>query len=262
MKKLLIILFAFSTLGIISCEREWDNPWDKNSTLDPDAWAPYELKVLGTNSFNEVTIHWKAPELNYEGFMVKRQIITHNVSNPWEKIADIKLNPNNYEYVDLNDKLSLQNNDIAYRIWSYAGNMRSTEQTIYVELPRITTDEVVPVENNSNYDSLFLNGTLKRWGSGENANNRSYGFIRSKSFDSMTLEDNTNEIYEYNEPLSAEESFYDEISIDEFTADTTYYFRSFAKTTHGVGYGDIVSIMVQRCNESQILTGIKIGGIK
>ena len=103
-----IIFFA------LACEREWNNPWDEKSNLDPEAWAPQNLQIEA-NSITSVTLNWQDNSTREEGFKIERKYEGGN----WVEITTTTTN--NYE--DNNFELNTQ---VYYRICAYVGSYISS----------------------------------------------------------------------------------------------------------------------------------------
>jgi uncharacterized protein (TIGR02145 family) len=58
---------------LLSCEREYDNPWDAKATLDPNAWAPQNLTITDV-SITEKKLSWTYGDKNIEGFKLDRKV--------------------------------------------------------------------------------------------------------------------------------------------------------------------------------------------
>jgi uncharacterized protein (TIGR02145 family) len=74
--KIVKFVFIISWLGffIISCERDYNNPWDEKSTLDPSAWTPQNLQITDV-SITEKKLTWAyTGDDLFEGFKIDRKV--------------------------------------------------------------------------------------------------------------------------------------------------------------------------------------------
>ncbi len=107
-KQLSFIIFSFGLLLFVcGCEREWGNPFDDKSAIDPESWAPQNLQIEDM-TITEKKLTWSFSEtMSIEGFKIDRKI----GDDPWQvgyqvfpKTArtfndTIRLNPTiNYHY--------------------------------------------------------------------------------------------------------------------------------------------------------------------
>jgi uncharacterized protein (TIGR02145 family) len=104
-------------LFVLSCEREFTNPWDEKSTLDPNAWAPKNLQITDV-SITEKKLTWTYSDLNIEGFKIDRK----ENNGSWV-ISYATLNPNQETFSD--NVSDLWNNTYSYRVYAFAGQYES-----------------------------------------------------------------------------------------------------------------------------------------
>ncbi len=78
MKKFYLLAFVLITL-VASCDRDWDNPFHANNTLDPEAWAPQNFEVEDV-TITEKKLIWTYEDRNIEGFKLDRK----RGNEPWQ----------------------------------------------------------------------------------------------------------------------------------------------------------------------------------
>jgi hypothetical protein len=73
-KQLSFIIFTFGLLLFVcGCEREWGNPFDDKSAIDPESWAPQNLQIEKI-SHTELRLSWEySGSENIEGFKIDRK---------------------------------------------------------------------------------------------------------------------------------------------------------------------------------------------
>lgn len=128
-RKILIrtIFIGLLTLLILTCEREYDNPWDAKSTLDPNAWAPQNLQIT-PNSLTSITLAWQDNSTGEEGFKIDRKVN----QGAWV-VEFAKLNANQTSFTE--DGLDLVNNVYTYRVYAFVQSYNSQK----VEFPVATS---------------------------------------------------------------------------------------------------------------------------
>ena len=73
MKKLLPFILLIAGVLLTTCEeRERANPFDTNTELSPDSWAPTNLQVQVLNDA-EIKLNWTQEEMNISGFRIGRK---------------------------------------------------------------------------------------------------------------------------------------------------------------------------------------------
>jgi hypothetical protein len=122
-KQLSFIIFSFGLLLFVSgCEREWSNPFDDKSAIDPESWAPQNLKIQKIST-NELRLSWEySGSEKIEGFKIDRK-----VGNDTWVIAASTLPKNARSW---HDTYLPENMSISYRIYAYAGNNKSLTRNI------------------------------------------------------------------------------------------------------------------------------------
>jgi hypothetical protein len=118
-KILLLIALAFAFSG---CEREWSNPFDDKSAIDPESWAPQNLKIEAI-SITERKLTWSYTGTTiFEGFKIDRKV----GNDTWVIAASIlSKNARNW-----NDTNLPENMPVSYRVYAYAGNNKSLTRNI------------------------------------------------------------------------------------------------------------------------------------
>jgi hypothetical protein len=111
-----------------SCEREWDNPADEKSTLNPNDWAPTNLKIAA-NSLTSVTLTWQDNRIRKDGFKIDRKIN----SGTW-KNGFATLSASQTSFTDNN--VDLENNVYHYRVYAYINQYYSNwvEESVELEI--------------------------------------------------------------------------------------------------------------------------------
>jgi uncharacterized protein (TIGR02145 family) len=151
-----IILFS---MLFFSCEREYDNPWDEKSSLDPNAWAPQNLQITDV-SFTEKKLTWTYGEENIEGFKIDRK----EGSGEWQ----VAYATCGKEIRNWTDNLIIPDPSLtySYRVKAFAGNYYSSyiekSKTAAFQAPAnllITTNSLTSVtltwQDNSNGEEGF-----------------------------------------------------------------------------------------------------------
>jgi len=120
-KKLSFIIFSFGLLLFIcGCEREWSNPFDDKSAIDPESWAPQNFLIEDV-TITEKKLTWSFTETtNFEGFKIDRKID----DEPWQVAYQVF----GKEVRSWNDAIIPDTaRNYSYRLYAYAGNNRSGE---------------------------------------------------------------------------------------------------------------------------------------
>jgi len=127
------IAFAALLLLISACEREFDNPWDDKSILNPDAWAPQNFQVEDI-SITEKKLTWSYEDKNIEGFKLDRK----KGDEPWQVgFQTFTKETRSWNDTDITPNPALS---YSYRLYTYAGKNLSSEKnsTTNVEFPAPT----------------------------------------------------------------------------------------------------------------------------
>jgi uncharacterized protein (TIGR02145 family) len=131
-----IILFS---MLFFSCEREYDNPWDEKSTLDPSAWAPQNLQITDV-SITEKKLTWTYGEENIEGFKIDRKEGSGNWQPDYATVGK--------EIRTWNDNQIIPDPSLtySYHIKAFAGNYYSsyTEKSKSAAIPAPSNLVITP----------------------------------------------------------------------------------------------------------------------
>jgi hypothetical protein len=122
-KQLSFIIFTFGLLLFVcGCEREWGNPFDDKSAIDPESWAPQNLQIEKI-SHTELRLSWEySGSEKIEGFKIDRKV----GNDTWVIAAStLPKNARNWNDTNLPENMS-----ISYRIYAYAGNNKSLTRNI------------------------------------------------------------------------------------------------------------------------------------
>lgn len=120
-KKHTIFVFAFFQLIFYACEeRDWKNPYDADSNLDPISWAPKNLQIEQI-SITKVKLIWDQEEKNISGFKIDKK-----VGNSSWQIEYATLESNVREWTDTTIVLDTTTN-YYYRLYAYAGEKNSSK---------------------------------------------------------------------------------------------------------------------------------------
>ncbi len=57
---------------LLSCQREWDNPWDDNTRLGDDGWAPQSFQISDSTLTSRL-LEWTADFDRLDGFQIDRK---------------------------------------------------------------------------------------------------------------------------------------------------------------------------------------------
>ena len=122
MKKIIINFSILLLLAIvISCEREYTNPWDEKANHSPSAWAPQNLQIEDV-SITEKKLTWTYDDENIEGFKLDRK----KGDEAWQEAYQIFPK----ETRSWNDTEIVPDPTLtySYRVYAYAGSNNSAEQ--------------------------------------------------------------------------------------------------------------------------------------
>jgi len=124
MKNHKLIHFTLMVLLLITstCKREYNNVYDKNSTVAPESWTPTNFTYTMNN--NNIVLSWSASAIMPEGYKIDKA--TNDV---WQN--DYTTVPaNTATYIDT--AVNPFTNTYAYRIYAYAGSQTSNQKTVSV----------------------------------------------------------------------------------------------------------------------------------
>ena len=131
-KKHTIITVLILLTLLLSCEdREWKNPFDANSSLDPASWAPKNLDIQQI-SLTSIKLTWEQEEDRIEGFKIDRKI----GNGAWNKeFASVDKKERNFT-----DNSISPDENYYYRVYAYAKQNSSSfvEKTINPSFPAPT----------------------------------------------------------------------------------------------------------------------------
>ncbi|MCD4665088.1 MAG: hypothetical protein K8R68_07435 [Bacteroidales bacterium] len=114
-------------LHILSCERDYTDPWDEKANLDPSAWAPSNLQIT-SNSLTSITLTWQDNSTYEECFKIDRKVN----QGAWEEEFAI-VNANQTTFTD--ESLDLANNDYTYRVYAFVNTYQSQKIEGIATLP-------------------------------------------------------------------------------------------------------------------------------
>lgn len=116
MRKIGAIIFTmlFSMLFIYTCEeRDWKNPYDANSNLDPSDWAPSNLQALVLTD-SKIKLTWIQDVKLIDGFRIERQ----EDGGSWEQVGEVAADITQYTDTGLNTVSNVYD----YRIYAYTAS--------------------------------------------------------------------------------------------------------------------------------------------
>lgn len=121
--KIVFKLFSIITLfTFLSCERDWNNPWDEFNTLSPEEWAPQNLQITDV-TITEKKLTWTFSDYNIEGFKLDRK----KGDEPWQ-VAYQTFPKETREWSDTgiipDPSLTYE-----YRLYAFAGKNSSSGET-------------------------------------------------------------------------------------------------------------------------------------
>jgi len=125
-KQLPFIIFSFGLLlYILGCEREWGNPFDDKSAIDPESWAPQNFQIQDVTPV-EKKLTWTFDDKNIEGFKLDRKI----GDEPWH----LGFQTFTKETRSWNDTGIIPDPALTYtyRLYAYAGKNKSAQKSITV----------------------------------------------------------------------------------------------------------------------------------
>jgi len=123
LKQLSFIIFTFGfLLFVCGCEREWGNPFDDKSAIDPESWAPQNLQIEDV-TITEKKLTWSFSETtNFEGFKIDRKI----GDEPWQ--VDYQVFGKEARSWNDSDIIPDPNLNYQYRLYAYAGKNNSAQK--------------------------------------------------------------------------------------------------------------------------------------
>ena len=122
MKKIIIkFSIVFLLAIIVSCEREYNNPWDEKANLAPSAWAPQNLEIEDITPV-EKKLTWTYTDQNIEGFKLDRKKGNEAWQEAYQTFPKETRSWNDTEIVP---DASLT---YSYRVYAFAGSNNSAEQ--------------------------------------------------------------------------------------------------------------------------------------
>ncbi|MGD9931504.1 MAG: FISUMP domain-containing protein [Mangrovibacterium sp.] len=104
---------------LVSCEREWDNPFDPESPKE--TWTPVDFSV--SQQENTMLLSWGQPAPNISGFKIDRKI----GDGEWQSLGTV--NGSTFTWTD---SQLVEGQTHEYRLKAYAGENESNELTINV----------------------------------------------------------------------------------------------------------------------------------
>jgi len=224
-KILLLIALAFAFSG---CEREWGNPFDDKSAIDPESWAPQNLQIELV-SIHERKLSWQYDDHNIEGFKIDRKEGDSN----WEKsFATLKKEARSW-----NDTENLPDNALtySYRLYAFAGkNISSYEETKYLPTTLLTSE----VTNITSISATSGGNVV-----GSNIDGRGIAFSTSPN---PYISGNTIPVGSGAGSFTA--------NITDLTPNTTYHVRAYATNSVDTIYGENVSFTTL-VSLSSVITG-------
>ena len=104
------LLIVVTMLFMLCCEkRKWNNKYDKNTTVSPDAWKPKELAIEQL-SIKQIKLTWQQEDSDISGFKIDKKV----GENEWQTGFTI-LDKEAREYIDTTAPPGL-NQAITFRI--------------------------------------------------------------------------------------------------------------------------------------------------
>ena len=110
------LLIMFLTIFITCEDRDWKNPCDAKTTLNPSEWAPSNLHAEQI-SVSQIKLTWQQAEHEIDGFKIDRKIGNGN----WI-VSIATLDGKTKQYIDTN-AVPLELN--VYRVYAYTDKNNS-----------------------------------------------------------------------------------------------------------------------------------------
>jgi hypothetical protein len=146
-KILLLIALAFAFSG---CEREWGNPFDDKSAIDPESWAPQNFLIEDV-TITEKKLTWSFTETtNFEGFKIDRKID----DEPWQVAYQVF----GKEVRSWNDTEIIPDPALtySYRLYAFAGKNKSAEKSL-------SKSAAIPQPTNLQFERTEINTVSLNW---------------------------------------------------------------------------------------------------
>ena len=140
-KIVFLFLIPVSLMLFLSCERDYNNPWDGKTSLAPEAWAPQNLAIEDL-SITEKKLTWTyAGGDNFEGFKLDRKAGNADWQEAYQVLPKETRNWTDTEIVP-DPSLTY-----SYRIYSFAGKSNSANQTLstLAEFPSPSNLQITPI---------------------------------------------------------------------------------------------------------------------
>jgi len=118
-KTFIICLF----LLLFTCEQKFRNPLDPNTELEPDKWAPKNLRAVAIDD-SHIQLSWTQEESRIEGFIIERKDGTASYREIGRTDTTV--------FIDYSLKI---NTNYTYRIAAFAGknlSIYSNEKSVYL----------------------------------------------------------------------------------------------------------------------------------
>jgi uncharacterized protein (TIGR02145 family) len=210
-----ILLVLFLLFLSISCQREWDNPFDKNCPLE--IFTPSDFSV--TQVGDSVVLNWNQPNNQISGFVIEKNSMGGN----WSQL--FKIDKTNLTIADRNIEGGIK---YGYRVYAYAGNNLSntlSEEIIPVLKAQISTTSITDISAST----VTIGCNISRNGGS------------AVTVSGVCYDTNQNPTIDNNKTT-------DGGGIGSFTSNitgltaNTYYVRAYATNAAGTSYGNEVRI--------------------
>lgn len=216
MKKITTLLSIFISIVFFSCERDYNNPYDRE--CPPGIWTPQEFRA--DTSGNNITLTWKQSVDHFDGFQIERCSDSIN----WKILSSKMIDKDNRTFSDSTVHIG---DTLFYRIYAIADKNQSNYNysnkiIIPIKLPTVITNEVT----NADITSATLNGVVTGDG-GATVTERGFCYA------TFTMPD-------ISKTKVASDSGTGTFTktIADLLPGTTYYVRAYATNKKGTAYGE------------------------
>ena len=223
MKKNQLILSILAVIILFSCEREFENPYDRN--CPSEIWTPENLTA--NNSDGDVLLTWNQTNEHFDGFMIERS----SDGSDWDNLFSNNLDNQKKKYTDTT---AIAGDTVFYRICAIAD--KNTSNYCYsdpifipIETPTVITNSTTSIT----YSSATFNGKVTFDG-GTTVTER--GFCYSQSTNPTI--DNTKITSDSGTGVFIE-------TVTELEEETTYHVKAYAINDKGIAYGEQVSFTTE-----------------
>lgn len=182
----------------VSCERNFENPWDSKANFDPSDWAPENVKI-DNFSITEKKLTWTYEDQNIEGFKLDRK----KGDEDWH--VGYKIFGKEIRSWNELDIIPIPGLIYSYRLFAYAGEYSSTQisrsfnaqipepSNLTASMPSITAVILTWEDNSSGEDGYKIDRKV-------NQGEWEIGYVTLNASQSTFTDDNldlNNNLYTY-----------------------------------------------------------------